>query len=165
VHHVSGYRGYKPPTLKRNPTRRQTRVLSAFYAGELPAADDVKPRVKRGPQAEGGTNKAIAQWTALHPELFIARNKRRLATPVGYHKPIMLGWMVDGSADWIGYRSLTITADMVGTRIAQFVAIEAKRPKGGVLSEDQKAFIRAVNYAGGVAGVARNAEDAEELLR
>jgi hypothetical protein len=77
----------------------------------------------------------------------------------------MLGWMVDGSADWIGYRSLTITADMVGARIAQFVAIEAKRPKGGTLSEDQEIFIRAVTDAGGIAGVARNAQDAEELLK
>jgi hypothetical protein len=154
-----------PPRMPTRPSKRANRLLNAFYAGVLPDAADVKPRVKRGPQAEGGTNKAIAQWTALHPELFIARNKRRLATPVGYHKPIMLGWMVDGSADWIGYRSLTITADMVGARIAQFVAIEAKRPKGGTLSEDQEIFIRAVTDAGGIAGVARNAQDAEELLK
>ncbi len=154
------YRYKAPPRV----TRKQVRVHTAFLAGEQPDAADLVTR-KTGPQKEGLTNDAIAEWAALHPELLLGRNKRRLATPVGYHKPIMLGWLIDGSADWIGYRSFVITAGMVGRRIAQFVAIEAKRADGGVVSEEQEAFLNGVKDAGGVAGVARSAEDAEELLR
>jgi hypothetical protein len=133
-------------------------------AGEAPDEADLRPIKRTGPQAETLTNKAIAQWMKLHPELLLGRNKRRLATPVGYHSPILLGWLVDGSADWIGYQTVVITPEMVGRRVARFVAIEAKRPVGGVVSHDQEVFLNAVSDAGGAAGVARNADDCERIL-
>ncbi len=46
----------------------------------------------------------------------------------------------------------------------RFLAIECKRPKLGVVSDDQKAFIRAVQAFGGVAGVANCVADAMALL-
>lgn len=69
---------------------------------------------------------------------------------------------VVGTSDLIGWRSRTITPDMVGQTIAQFVAIEVKdqaRP-----TPEQQAFIAAVNRAGGVAGIARSVDDARSIL-
>lgn len=68
-----------------------------------------------------------------------------------------------GSSDLIGLRSVTITPDMVGQTIAQFVAIEVK--DRGRITEQQQAFIAMVQQAGGLAGVARSVEDARAILR
>jgi hypothetical protein len=67
-----------------------------------------------------------------------------------------------GSSDLIGLRQVTITPDMVGHTIAQFVAIEVK--DRGRLTEQQQAFIAMVQQAGGLAGVARSVEDARRIL-
>ena len=67
-----------------------------------------------------------------------------------------------GSSDLIGLRQVTITPDMVGQTIAQFVAIEVK--DRGRLTEQQQAFITIVQQAGGLAGVARSVEDARRIL-
>jgi hypothetical protein len=149
----------RPVRIKR-PSQRAVSNHLAFLNGET---EMLAPQA-RGRQKEGLTNDAISEWRALHPELVLGRNKRRLATPPGMNKPILLGLLIDGSSDWIGYRTLTITPGMVGQRIAQFVAIESKS-EYGVLSGEQEVFLNALKDAGGIGGVARSAEDAEELLR
>jgi hypothetical protein len=151
-----------PRYLKRT-SQRANRVQTAFYAGVPADAKDLAP-TRRGPQPEGSVNKEIAAWRNTKPGLVLERNKRRLATPVGYHSPIMLGWLVDGSSDWVGYRSVVITPDMVGKKLAQFVAIEAKS-KDGVLKDEQEKFLNALKDAGGCCGVARSFEEAEALWR
>lgn len=69
-----------------------------------------------------------------------------------------------GSSDVIGWQSIEITPDMVGRRVAVFVALEAKSDTGRPTRE-QLAFIAAVRAAGGIAGIVRSSEDAEKLLR
>lgn len=69
-----------------------------------------------------------------------------------------------GSSDLIGFKSVEITADMVGKSVAIFTAIEIKTPKGKI-SESQQAFIDMVKTKGGLAGVARSIEDAQEMLK
>lgn len=68
-----------------------------------------------------------------------------------------------GSSDKIGWKSVAITTDMVGTKIAQFVAIEEKSANGRV-TKDQQNFIQAVKDAGGRAGIARSEQDAKSIL-
>ena len=68
-----------------------------------------------------------------------------------------------GSSDLIGFKSVEITADMVGKSVAVFTAIEIKTPKGKI-SESQQAFIDMVKAKGGLAGVARSISDAQEML-
>ena len=68
-----------------------------------------------------------------------------------------------GSSDLIGLRSLEITPELVGQRLAQFVALEIKAPQG-VLSAEQRAFLQLVQQLGGVAAVCRSVEQAERLL-
>lgn len=71
--------------------------------------------------------------------------------------------LCQGSADLIGYRSVVVTPEMVGQRIAQFTAVEVKAATGSTTPE-QEAFLRLVAEAGGVAGVARSVDDAVALI-
>ena len=66
-----------------------------------------------------------------------------------------------GSSDVIGWKSLVITPDMVGSRIAQFVSVEVKTDTGRTTPEQQN-WIQQVNRAGGIAIVARSPEEAVE---
>ena len=67
-----------------------------------------------------------------------------------------------GSSDLIGFRSITITPDMVGQKIAVFSAIEVKDK--GKATVEQKNFINIINNAGGYAGVAKSVNDAKKIL-
>ena len=69
-----------------------------------------------------------------------------------------------GSADLIGYRTVVVTPDMVGQRLAVFAAVEVKAPKGRPTPE-QAAFLEHIRDAGGIAGIARSVDDAESLLK
>ena len=69
-----------------------------------------------------------------------------------------------GSSDLIGWRTVAVTPDMVGKRVAVFAAIEAKT-ESGRLTLKQRNFLDAVRAAGGIAGVARTVEEAAEVLR
>lgn len=77
-------------------------------------------------------------------------------------RPLHAG-LCEGSSDLIGWRSVEITPDMVGQRIAVFAGIEVKAERGRA-SEEQRRFIDAVAAAGGIAGVARSPDEAAELL-
>lgn len=68
-----------------------------------------------------------------------------------------------GSSDLIGLRALEITPELVGQRLAQFVALEVKTASG-VVSPEQRAFLRLVQQLGGVAAVCLCVEEAELLL-
>lgn len=68
-----------------------------------------------------------------------------------------------GSSDLIGFKSVTVTQEMVGTKIAIFLAPEIKTGTGRP-SDEQKAFIKMVNDFGGIAYFATNEVEAVELL-
>lgn len=78
-------------------------------------------------------------------------------------RPIRYGLGV-GSSDLIGWRSITITPDMVGTKVAVFTAVEVKTPTGRP-TEAQLNFIDQVRKAGGFAGIARSASEAVALIQ
>ena len=73
-------------------------------------------------------------------------------------KYVRFGVCNPGGSDLIGWVSMEITPDMVGARVARFLAIEVKRP-GKHPNKDQQSFIDAVNDGGGLAIVARSVED------
>lgn len=68
-----------------------------------------------------------------------------------------------GFSDTFGLVKTTITPDMVGGIIGQFVAGEIKAP-GGRVSEKQAAFLQAIQANGGRAGVWRSTEDALAMV-
>ncbi len=78
-------------------------------------------------------------------------------------RPVQFG-LARGSADLIGWRTITITPEMVGQRVAVFTSIEVKTTTGH-LTPAQQAWMGTVRTAGGIAGVARSVRDAEEILR
>ena len=77
-------------------------------------------------------------------------------------RPLIVG-LCRGSSDLIGWRSIEVTADMVGRRLAVFAAVEVKSTTGRP-TEQQRAFLSAVQDAGGVACLARSVEDAQLAL-
>jgi hypothetical protein len=72
--------------------------------------------------------------------------------------PVRYG-LQPGSSDLIGWRTVTITPEMVGQQVAVFTSIEVKTPTGRIRPEQQQ-WLDAVQSAGGIAGVARSVEDA-----
>lgn len=78
-------------------------------------------------------------------------------------RPIRMG-LATGGSDLIGWTTVTITPEMVGHPVAVFTAIELKT---GRLREtrEQAVFLDAVRRAGGLAGVARSAEEAVRLVQ
>ena len=68
-----------------------------------------------------------------------------------------------GGSDLIGYRRVRVTEEMVGQEIAQFAAVEVKTPSGRV-KDEQKRFVDHIVSAGGVAGIARSVDEAQNIL-
>jgi hypothetical protein len=68
-----------------------------------------------------------------------------------------------GSSDLIGLRSLEVTPEMVGQRVAQFVALEIKTAQG-MLSPEQRAFLQLVQQLGGLGAVCRSIAEAQAVL-
>lgn len=82
------------------------------------------------------------------------------------------GWvhfgLADGSGDLIGWRTITITPDMVGKSVAQFCSVEVKRPGSRTdkkRAEDQANWRNAVNAAGGVGVQVTSVAEAERALK
>lgn len=68
-----------------------------------------------------------------------------------------------GFPDIFGFREIEITPDMVGNRIAVFVALEIKTQKGRV-SQKQQDMLTYLRAHHAIAGVTRSVEDAVRIL-
>ena len=69
-----------------------------------------------------------------------------------------------GMSDSFGWKTETITPDMVGQKIARFVGVEDKQGLGRP-SPEQKAWIKCVREAGGYAGISRSEDDTRAIIR
>lgn len=105
-----------------------------------------------GPSTKVTAGNLGAMRAGLRPGDVVVRNGR----------PLRAGLAV-GSSDLIGLRSVTVTPEMVGQRLAVFAAVEVKAPRRRLTAE-QEAFIAMVREMGGLAGAARSVEDAEGVL-
>ena len=68
---------------------------------------------------------------------------------------IRFGVANPGGSDLIGWRSVTVTPEMVGRKVAVFLAIEVKGERGRA-TDAQVNFINRVKADGGLAGIARS---------
>jgi hypothetical protein len=70
--------------------------------------------------------------------------------------------LIPGSADLIGWKTVTITPEMVGTKLAVFMSVETKSTRG---TEEGKQKIWAENViaAGGISCLVRKLSDFEEI--
>lgn len=69
-----------------------------------------------------------------------------------------------GFPDLFGFRTVTVTPEMVGKKLAVFAFLEVKKP-GGRTSKAQEKMHAFLHEAGAVGGVARSAEEAVTLLQ
>jgi hypothetical protein len=77
-------------------------------------------------------------------------------------RPIQFG-LAKGSADLIGIKQVTITPEMVGQTIGQFVSLEVKTPTGRVTPQ-QRNWLTMIRKLGGLAGVVRSVSDALQIF-
>lgn len=77
-------------------------------------------------------------------------------------RPLHAG-LCEGSSDLIGWTVREITPDMIGKKVAIFTAVEIKTDSGRA-SAAQLNFIGRVRESGGIAGIARNPEEAQNLI-
>lgn len=71
--------------------------------------------------------------------------------------------LAPGSGDLIGFRSVTITPEMVGQKVAVFLSLEVKT-KWGRIGPGQQEWCDMVKYLGGIAGFAKSSEEAGEII-
>lgn len=77
-------------------------------------------------------------------------------------RPVTFG-LCEGSSDLIGARSVYVTPDMVGRRVAVFAAVEVKTDTGRP-TDMQQQFIQTVRFLGGFAGIARSVEEGRLIM-
>lgn len=112
--------------------------------------------------AETDLQQRIRLALGLRPDLRLYRNQVGQLPDPKTGRPVQFG-LARGSADLIGWRTIVVTPEMVGQRIAVFTSIEVKTPTGR-LTPAQNAWLAAVHGAGGIAGVARTVSDAHHIV-
>jgi hypothetical protein len=112
--------------------------------------------------AETDIQQRIRLAVGTRSDLRLFRNNTGTLPDPRTGRPVQFG-LARGSADLIGWRTITITPEMVGQRVAVFTSIEVKTTSGH-LTPAQQAWLGTVRTAGGIAGVARSVRDAEEIL-
>jgi hypothetical protein len=112
--------------------------------------------------AETDLQQRIRLALGLRPDLRLFRNQVGQLPDPRTGRPVQFG-LARGSADLIGWRTVTITPEMVGQRIAVFTSIEVKTTTGR-LTPAQHAWLGVVRGAGGIAGVARSVPDALRIV-
>lgn len=162
-------RGVRMPGFRERlaANRAQLDGLAALTGRPaVPATWNLPPKRERKTVSteplERDVSAAVREMAALVPGLTLWRNQRgQVELPEGGR--ISYGVGPNGASDLIGYRTVTVTPEMVGQPVALFCAVEVKRP-GGVLRADQARFIGEIQAVGGIAGVARCAEDVQRIL-
>lgn len=112
--------------------------------------------------AETTIQQQIRLALGTHPQARLFRNQTGQLPDPKTGRPVQFG-LARGSADLIGWRTVEVTPDMVGQRLAVFTSIEVKTPTGR-LTPQQRNWLDAVLKAGGIAGVARSVGDALRIV-
>jgi hypothetical protein len=94
------------------------------------------------------------------PDVTIWRNQVGVAQYAGLRVPYGL---TRGASDLIGIRTLTITPDMAGQLVGQFVAVEVKTDKGRLTTE-QRQFLELVEKRGGLSACVRSLTEATQCF-
>ena len=160
----------KPWKSKRD-TLLDNRAALNFYASAadkvpefaIALPDERKPRQKSDAISEADVNDDIRHWVKGQPMIELHRNNVG-SIQLDNGGRLNYGVGGPGASDWIGFRTVLITPEMIGRTVAQFVAIEAKRP-GKDATDHQSDFLARIAAAGGIAGVAHSAEELESILK
>lgn len=96
------------------------------------------------------------------PDLRLWRNNSGKLPDPRTGRWVQFGVASPGGSDLIGYRTIEVTPDMVGRKVAVFTAIEVKTATGRATPE-QRRFIEHIRSAGGISGIARSTNDALQI--
>jgi hypothetical protein len=107
------------------------------------------------------TNESMELASKMGARLF--KNVRGLFKSLDGIRKILAGLLTPGASDLIGFKTVIITPEMVGQKIAVFTAIEIKS-KSDTVKKQQREFIEFVRAGGGIAGVSRSLEDTKKIL-
>jgi hypothetical protein len=103
----------------------------------------------------------IHRTLSSRPDVRIFRNQ------VGVYRledgRVITSGLCKGSADLVGWQSVTITPEMVGQTVAVFLSVEVKAPKGRARPE-QENWAAFVKKAGGKSVIAKSLGEAESVL-
>ncbi len=123
---------------------------------ESPLTERILPRLNRGAIRMFRNNVGVA-WQGTVKKL-------------GFRKLLIINasairfGLCPGSSDLIGWKSITITPEMVGKKVAVFTAVEMKRDEKAIRKEKQINFIEQVNKAGGIGMIIDSEEGVEGLI-
>lgn len=97
-------------------------------------------------------------------------NATMMRNNVGSYKDSKGNWIRygvggKGAADTLGWTEVVITPEMVGKTVAVFTSCEYKASKGGRLSPEQATWRDLILGVGGFAGVARNEQEAIDIIK
>lgn len=108
-------------------------------------------------------NNVGAAWVAPPQRCkSFTRDGRKMVT---LEDPMWLHYgLGEGSGDTIGWTTVTVTPEMVGSKVAVFTSIEYKTSKGKA-REKQLHWHEAMKRAGAYSGFARGVDDVERILR
>ena len=166
----------RPGRLRFAPSHRDklraANASNSFYAAmsgkELAPelTNDIKPKraytKREGQTPESKVLDQIRDAVRGLDRVKLYRNSRgTVQLPAG--GMLRYGVGPNGASDFLGWVSVRVTPEMVGTDVAVFCAIEAKAPKENATPE-QSDFLDTVLAAGGIAGVAHCGADAEAIL-
>ena len=96
------------------------------------------------------------------PDLRMFRNQVGQLPDLRTGRPVQFG-LAKGSSDLIGFKTIEVTPDMIGQKLAVFTSIEVKTAKGR-LTPMQHNWLSCVRKAGGITGVARSVQDAIQII-
>lgn len=105
----------------------------------------------------------LIQITATESGILTFRNNSGAYTSDSGHR-IRYGVGNPGGSDLIGITPVVVTAEMVGTTLGVFTAIEVKTAKGRA-TDAQLNFIEVVKRNGGYAGICRSPEELLKIIK
>jgi hypothetical protein len=112
--------------------------------------------------AETDLQQRIRLAVGLLPDVRLWRNNSGKLPDPRTGRWVQFGVASPGGSDLIGYRTITITPDMVGQKIAVFTALEIKTATGRATPE-QRRFIDHIRGAGGISAIVRTTADAQRI--
>lgn len=158
---MTRYRLPAKPSLRA--LRNNAKGMRALYLGEpMGEVEVAKPRKRSSYEArEESSNDRLKDWRRTRGDVRIWRNNVG-AYQYAPGKYLRYG-LCNGSADFIGLYSMIVRPEHVGKRVAIFFAPESKA-RGKDADSHQETWLQEIIDAGGIAGVARNGDEADRLI-
>lgn len=128
-----------------------------------PQHDGASALLRSLSNAETDLQQRIRLAVGLLPDLRLWRNNSGKLPDPRTGRWVQFGVASPGGSDLIGYRTIEITPDMVGQKVAVFTAIEIKTPTGRA-TPAQRHFIDHIRAAGGIAAIVRSVAEAQRIL-